>query len=87
MLICDELTLIFRRLTFFRDRLPFFCGGLGLLFSGIGTSHIESPALTFLFAATRAAALCRWKSLQTATNHQPHRERLFPRSKLRSSAR
>jgi prepilin-type processing-associated H-X9-DG protein len=40
--------------------------------------HVESPTLPFLFTDTSAAALGRWKSLQTATNHQPHRERLAP---------
>ena len=40
--------------------------------------HVESPTLTFLFADTRDAALRRWKSLQTTTNHLPHRERLAP---------
>ena len=40
--------------------------------------HVESPRLAFLFADTSDAALCRWKSLQTAINHLPHRELLAP---------
>jgi prepilin-type processing-associated H-X9-DG protein len=40
--------------------------------------HVESPTLKFLFADTRDAALARWKSLQTATSHLPHREKLSP---------
>jgi prepilin-type processing-associated H-X9-DG protein len=45
----------------------FFCDG-----------HVESPTLKFLFADTSDAALARWKSLRTATNHLPHREKLSP---------
>ncbi|MDD5139721.1 MAG: hypothetical protein PHY43_05600 [Verrucomicrobiales bacterium] len=40
--------------------------------------HVESPPLKFLFEDTSAAALARWKSLQTATSHLPHREKLSP---------
>jgi hypothetical protein len=40
--------------------------------------HVESPTLKFLFEDTSDAALARWKSLQTATNHLPHREKLSP---------
>jgi hypothetical protein len=40
--------------------------------------HVESPPLPFLFADTRDTALARWKSWRTATNHQPHREKLSP---------
>ena len=35
--------------------------------------HVELPPLTFLFAATSDAALCRWNR-----DHQPHRDRLAP---------
>jgi hypothetical protein len=40
--------------------------------------HVESPTLKFLFEDTSDAALARWKSLRTATNHQPHRDKLSP---------
>jgi len=40
--------------------------------------HVESPPLKFLFEDTSDAALSRWKSLRTATNHLPHREKLSP---------
>ena len=40
--------------------------------------HVESPALQFFFEDTSGAALARWKSLQTATDHLPHREKLSP---------
>jgi hypothetical protein len=37
-------------------------------------AHVESPTLQFLFEDTSDAALVRWKSLRTATNHLPRRE-------------
>jgi hypothetical protein len=40
--------------------------------------HVESSKMKFLFEATSAAALARWKSWRMATNHLPHREKLSP---------
>jgi hypothetical protein len=41
--------------------------------------HVESPTLQFLFEDTSDAALVRWnRSLRTATNHLPHRQKLSP---------
>jgi hypothetical protein len=41
--------------------------------------HIESPTLQFLFADTSDAALSRWNR-----DHQPHRERLGEKVRLRA---